>query len=70
MKIGYRKRSFGKSFSAMTFGRATRSWKRLLIPGYGRKGINKIKNPGKYLHDKTYHSFTKGVPKTGLSKKK
>ena len=66
MKVGYRKRSFSKSLSASTFGKWNRGWKRAIIPGYGRRGINKITHPSKYLYNKAYHKFTAGIPGTGL----
>lgn len=70
MKIGLRNRSFSKSLKAMTTGRAKREIKGLVNPLYGAKGVNKIKNPKKYVRDKIYHKTTFGLPGTGLSKSK
>lgn len=58
MKFGLRKPSFRKSFSARTKGRATRSLKRMLIPGYGKKGMGWIKNPKKAMYNKIYRKTT------------
>lgn len=68
MKIGLRSRSFKKSFSAMTTGRVKRAVKSTINPLYGKSGINKIKNPKKYVKDKIYHKITIGMPGTGLKK--
>ena len=43
-----------KSFSARTKGRATRTIKKALIPGYGNKGLG-ILHPKKALYNKVYH---------------
>lgn len=58
MKFGLRKRSYKKSFKARTTGKAKRSLKRLLIPGYGKKGSGWIKNPRKALYNKIYRKTT------------
>lgn len=55
MKVGMRTPSFKKSFKARTTGRAKRSIKRALIPGYGKKGMGWIKNPKKAAYNKIYH---------------
>lgn len=68
MKLGLRSRSFNKSISAMTTGRLTRTVKKNINPLYGKSGINKFKNPKKYIDDKIYHKFTIGMPGTGLKK--
>ena len=47
MKIGLRKPSLKKSFKAMTTGKAKRKLKKVLIPGYGKKGTGLLKNPKK-----------------------
>lgn len=70
MKIGMRSRSFSKSFKARTTGRIKRELKGAVNPFYGMKGINKIKNPEKYVKDKLYRKMTFGMPGTGLSKGK
>lgn len=47
MKFGIRTPSLKKSISARTTGRAKRSIKKALIPGYGKKGRGWITNPKK-----------------------
>lgn len=47
MKFGVRTLSLKKSISARTTGRAKRSIKKALIPGYGKKGRGWITNPNK-----------------------
>ena len=47
MKFGMRKPSLKKSIAARTTGRAKRALKRLLIPGYGKKGMGWLRNPKK-----------------------
>lgn len=47
MKFGVRTPSLKKSISARTTGRAKRSIKKALIPGYGKKGRGWITNPKK-----------------------
>ena len=44
MKFGMRKISPMKSLKARTTGRAKRTVKKALIPGYGKKGVGWIKN--------------------------
>lgn len=63
MKFGIRKRSFKKSFSARTTGKAKRKLKRMTNPFYGKKGAGWIKNPKKALYGKVYN-------KTSISSKK
>lgn len=70
MKIGMRRRSFSKSLRARTTGRITREIKSAVNPLYGMKGINKLKNPKKYVKDKVYRKMTFGMPGTGLVKGK
>lgn len=53
MKYGMRKPSLKKSISARTTGRAKRSLKKALIPGYGKKGMG-ILHPKKSLYNKIY----------------
>lgn len=60
MKIGIRKPSLKKSISARTKGRLTRSIKKALIPGYGKKGRG-ILNPKKALYNKIYNKTTVSV---------
>ncbi len=57
MKVGIRKPSLKKSISARTKGRLTRSIKKALIPGYGKKGRG-ILNPKKALYNKVYNKTT------------
>ena len=47
MKFGIRTPSLKRSISARTTGRAKRSIKKALIPGYGKKGRGWITNPKK-----------------------
>ena len=53
MKFGVRTPSLKKSISARTTGRAKRSIKRALIPGYGKKGRGWITDPKKATHKKS-----------------
>lgn len=55
MKFGMRTPSFKKSFKARTTGRAKRTIKKALIPGYGKKGMGWIKNPKKAVYNKVYN---------------
>ena len=57
MKFGMRKPSLKKSLSARTKGRATRTIKKALIPGYGKKGMG-ILHPKKSLYNKVYRKTT------------
>ena len=54
MKFGMRTPSFKKSIKARTTGRAKRSVKKAVIPGYGKKGVGWIKNPKKAAYNKVY----------------
>ena len=58
MKFGVRTPSLKKSISARTTGRAKRSIKRALIPGYGRKVRGWITNPRKAAYNKIYRKTT------------
>lgn len=58
MKFGMRKPSIRKSISARTTGRAKRSIKKAIIPGYGKKGSGWIKNPKKAAYNKIYNKTT------------
>lgn len=58
MKFGMRKPSLKKSIAARTTGRAKRALKRLLIPGYGKKGMGWLRNPKKALYNKMYRRTT------------
>ena len=55
MKFEIRKPSIKKSISARTTGRAKRSIKKAIIPGYGKKGSGWIKNPKKAAYNKIYN---------------
>ncbi|PTL40153.1 hypothetical protein [Alkalicoccus saliphilus] len=54
MKFGMRKPSIKRSLKARTTGRAKRSLKKAVSPGYGRKGMGVIKNPKKSAYNKVY----------------
>ncbi|MEB5733449.1 hypothetical protein [Enterococcus hirae] len=58
MKIGMRKPSIKKSISARTTGKAKRTVKKAVIPGYGKKGSGWIKNPKKATYNKVYKKTT------------
>lgn len=58
MKFGVRTPSLKKSISARTTGRAKRSIKRALIPGYGKKGRGWITNPKIAAYNKVYRKTT------------
>ena len=55
MKFGMRKPSIKKSIVAKTTGRAKKSVKKAIIPGYGKKGSGWIKNPKKAAYNKIYN---------------
>jgi len=61
MKFGLRKPSLKRSFKARTTGKAKRSVKRALIPGYGKKGMGWIKNPKKAAYNKVYKKTSFGL---------
>ena len=61
MKVGIRKRSYKKSFSASTTGRLTRMKNGLGNPFYGKKGVGLLKNPSKYMKGVIYRRTTIGV---------
>lgn len=58
MKFGLRTPNLKKSFKARTTGRAKRTIKKALIPGYGKKGTGWIKNPKKAAYNKIYRKTT------------
>lgn len=60
MKIGMRKPSLKKSLSARTKGRAKRSVKKALVPGYGKKGMG-LFHPKKAVYNKVYKKTTFGL---------
>lgn len=57
MKIGMRRPSWKKSFSARTKRRATRAVKKAIIPGYGKKGMG-ILHPKRAVYNKIYQKTT------------
>lgn len=58
MKFVLRTPNLKKSFKARTTGRAKRTIKKALIPGYGKKGTGWIKNPKKAAYNKIYRKTT------------
>ena len=54
MKIGMRKPSMKKSIKARTTGRAKRTVKKAVIPGYGKKGMGWVKNPKKAAYNEVH----------------
>lgn len=58
MKFGMRTPSLKRSISARATGRAKRSIKKALIPGYGKKGRGWITNPRKAAYNKIYRKTT------------
>lgn len=58
MKFGMRKPSLKKSIKARTTGKAKRTLKKAIIPGYGKKGVGWIKNPKKAAYNKIYNKTT------------
>ena len=61
MKIGVRKPSIKKSFSARTTGRVKRAAKHSVNPLYGKKGMGWINNPQKAAYNKIYNKTTVSV---------
>lgn len=70
MKIGLRKRSFKKSFKAMTTGRIKRKLKSTINPLYGKKNMGLIKNPERAIKNKIYHKTTIGLTPSSFPKPK
>lgn len=58
MKFGMRKPSLKKSIKARTTGKAKRTIKKAVIPGYGKKRTGLIKNPKKTVYNKIYNKTT------------
>ncbi|MFC4737674.1 hypothetical protein ACFO4L_13805 [Bacillus daqingensis] len=54
MKFGVRKPSLKRSLKARTTGRAKRTVKKAVTPGYGKKGMGYVKNPKKAVYNKVY----------------
>lgn len=61
MKFGIRKPSIKKSIKARTTGKAKRTLKKAIIPGYGKKGMGVIKNPKKTAYNSIYNKTTVGI---------
>lgn len=55
MKFGLRTPSLKRSIKARTTGKLKRSVKKVIIPGYGKKGMGWIKNPKKAAYNKVYN---------------
>ena len=55
MKFGVRTPSIKRSLKARTTGKAKRTVKKALLPGYGKKGAGWIKNPKKAAYNKVYN---------------
>ena len=55
MKLGLRTPSIKRSIKARTTGKAKRTVKKAIIPGYGNKGSGWIKNPKKAVYNKVYN---------------
>ena len=58
MKLGVRKPSVKRSIKARTTGKAKRSIKKAVVPGYGKKGMGWLKDPKKAAYNKLYHKTT------------
>lgn len=58
MKFGMRKPSVTRSLKARTTGRAKRSVKRAVIPGYGQRGMGLIKDPKRSVKNAVYKRTT------------
>lgn len=58
MKFGMRKPSVTRSLKARTTGRAKRSVKRAVIPGYGKRGAGLIKDPKRSVKGAVYRRST------------
>ena len=63
MKFGMRKPSIKKSISVRTTGKIKRSIKKVIIPGYGKKGTRWIKNPKKAAYNKIYNKTSFSIKK-------
>lgn len=60
MRFGFRVPNFRKSLSARTTGQIKRKIKKLLIPGYGKKGMGWINKPKRMFYNKIYNKTTTG----------
>lgn len=61
MKFGLRTPSLKKSISARTTGRLTRSVKRTVLPGYGKKGGGLLTDPKRSIYNRVYDKTSFGV---------
>lgn len=61
MKFGMRTPSIKKSISARTTGKAKRTIKKAIIPGYGKKGMGWLRDPKKAAYNKVYRKTTFGL---------
>lgn len=57
----FRKPSFKKSLKASTTSKWKRQTKKVLIPGYGKKGMGLFKNPSRSIKNKIYRKTTFGL---------
>lgn len=63
MKFGLRGFSSKKRISSRLTGRGTRTIKKMLIPGYGTKGVGWINNPKKASYNHIYNKTTVSADK-------
>ena len=61
MKVGMRKPSLKKSFSARTTGRIKREIKKSINPLYNKKGMGWVNDPEKSVYNKVYNKTTFSV---------
>lgn len=61
VKIGYRKPSPKKSFSARTTGKGKRTIKASIDPTYGKKGTGCIKDPNRAAHNRVYNKSSTSI---------
>ena len=61
MKCGIRKPSLKRSIKVRTTGKAKRAIKKAVIPGYGKKGMGRIRNPKKAAYNKVYKKTSIGL---------
>ena len=61
MKFGMRTPSIKKSIKARTTGKAKRTIKKALIPGYGKISAGCIKNTKKAAYNKVYKKTSFGI---------
>ncbi len=61
MKVGMRKPSLKKSFSARTTGRIKREIKKSINPLYNKKGMGWVNDPEKAVYNKVYNKTTFSV---------